>query len=130
MVRKLAVAAAALTMTLGSAHAQPASRPARACLMMARIYNWSVLPDKRTLIVEDLTHRKFRVTLMGPCPGLNFNVGLGFQSRGGTQLGCLSRGDVVVHRGFGAGNRCIIRSVEAYTPAMQKADQAAGPASH
>jgi hypothetical protein len=95
--------------------------------MAAQIWNWKVL-DRRTLIVEDIAHRPFRVTLYGPCPGIDFNLSAAFLTRGNTALDCVRAGDEVIHRGYGVGNRCPIKSVEPYTPAMQKADAAAAAA--
>ena len=99
----------------------------QACLMAGQIWKWMPL-DRKTLIVEDTVHRKFKVTLYGICPNLDFNVGAAFISRGNSQLDCLRAGDMVVHRGYAAGNQCPIRSVQLYTPAMQKADEAAAAA--
>jgi hypothetical protein len=101
--------------------------PARAqsvCLMPTQILRWTSL-DRQTLIVENLAHQKFRLALFGPCPGIDFDVGAVIKTQGTTGLDCVRGGDVVLHRGFGQGNRCPIKSVELYTPAMEKADQAA-----
>jgi hypothetical protein len=107
-------------------HAAPAAAQS-ACLMAGQIWSWKPL-DRRILIVEDTVHRQFKVTLLGPCPGIDFNLGAAIVSRGNSQLDCVRPGDVVVHRGFGMGNTCPIRAVELYTPAMQKADEAAAAA--
>ena len=95
-----------------------------ACLRINQIWRWNSL-NERTLTIEDLTHRTFRITLMGPCPNIDFNVGAAIQSHGTSALDCVQPGDVVIHRGYGTGNRCPIKSVELYTPAMRKADEAA-----
>ena len=92
--------------------------------MSAQIWSWKPL-DRRTLIVEDTIHRQFKVTLYGPCPGIDFNIGAAILSHGNSALDCVRKGDVVVHRGYGLGNRCPIKSVEPYTPEMQRADEAA-----
>ncbi len=113
-----------------SAPAQPAPSPAapRACLEFGEIYNWDAL-DNRTLIVEDNLHRKFRVSLLAYCPNLTFKERVGFRSPGAMRLTCLSPGDSVIVNNLGAGfQRCPIKSIEAYTPAMQKADEAAAAA--
>jgi hypothetical protein len=39
--------------------------------------------DNKTLIVEDDTHQKFKMTLMGYCPNLAFKERVGFKSIGG-----------------------------------------------
>lgn len=86
-----------------------------ACLVANQVWNWKPL-DRRTLIVEDTVHRQFKVTLYGYCPGIDFDVGAAFLSRGNTQLDCLRPGDLMIHRGYGLGNRCPIKSVEPFTP--------------
>lgn len=98
------------------------------CLMSDQIWRWTPL-DQRTLIVQDKVHREFKVSLYGPCPGIDYNIGAAIVSNGNTALDCVRPGDVVVHRGYGIGNRCPIKSVELYTPEMQRADQAAAAAS-
>lgn len=97
------------------------------CLRMDRIYNWQA-PNNTSMIVEDISHQKFKLTLMGPCINLNFKEGVAFKSIGGTWLDCLTKGDEVVIRYLGQPEHCPIVSVVPYTPAMQKADQAAAAA--
>jgi hypothetical protein len=97
------------------------------CLMPTQILRWTSL-DRKTLIVENIAHQKFRLALFGPCPGIDFNVGAAIKTQGTSSLDCVREGDVVLHRGFGQGNRCPIKSVELYTPAMEKADQASAAA--
>jgi len=99
-----------------------------ACLRFGEIYDWKA-QDNRTLIVEDNLHKKFKVSLMGTCPSLAFKERVGFQSRDAMRLTCMRPGDNVIVRSMGSGTqRCPIRSVAAYTPAMQKADEAAAAA--
>jgi len=127
MKAKILLASLTAVLPIAAAIAQPAPPAAapRACLQFGEIYNWNVV-DNRTLIVEDNLHRKFRVSLLGNCPNLNFKERVGFRSPGAMRLTCLSPGDSVIVNNLGAGfQRCPIRSIEAYTPAMQKADEAA-----
>lgn len=100
-----------------------------ACLQVGQIYNFKALDDK-TLIVEDNFHNKFRVGLLGTCPGLTFKEGIGFDTFGPhTSLTCVSGGDSIVTRNIGTGGqRCAIRKVEPYTAALMKADQDAAAA--
>ena len=98
------------------------------CLMSDQIWRWRPL-DQRTVIVQDKVHREFKVSLYGPCPNIDYNIGATIVSHGNTALDCVRPGDVVVHRGYGMGNRCPIKSVELYTPEMQRADEAAAAAS-
>jgi len=103
--------------------APPAAVP-RACLEFGEIYNWNAV-DNRTLVVEDNLHHKFRVSLLSYCPNLNFKERVGFRSPGAMRLTCLSPGDSVIVNNLGAGfRRCPIKSIEAYTPAMQARDAA------
>jgi hypothetical protein len=99
----------------------------RSCLVIRQIYNWDVV-DPQTLIVENIAHDKFKVTLTGPCPHIEYNLGVGFKSFGLGSLDCLRKGDELVHNGAGMGNICPIKSIEPYTPAMQQADKAAAAA--
>jgi hypothetical protein len=115
--RLLAVALFAVALAPRSAAAQSD------CLRLNQIWRWNSLND-RILTIEDLSHRVFKVTLMGPCLNIDFNVNAVIQSHGTGPLDCVKPADVVVHRGFGAGNRCPIKSVELYTPERRKADEA------
>ena len=103
----------------------PAATAQRACLRFGYIYNWSVI-DNKTLIVEDNWHNKFKMSLMGYCPGLKFKERVGFKSPGSMQLSCMSPGDDVIINQFGTGpQRCPIASITTYTLEMDKADMAA-----
>lgn len=114
--------------TFAPAMAQSSGAAPTACLRFGEIYDWKA-QDNRTLIVEDNLHKKFKVSLMGPCPSLTFKERVGFQSRDAMRLTCMRPGDNVIVRNMGSGaQRCPIRSVVAYAPAMQKADEAAAAA--
>ena len=120
-MRKLLLAAIALLVLSPAYAAEP-------CLRMDQIWNWKVLND-RTLIVDNYNHQKFKVSLMVHCPNMDFHQRLGFKAFGGSQLSCLSPGDYVIERDSMGPQHCPITKVEAYTPEMQKADEAAA-ASH
>ena len=92
------------------------------CLRVDRIYNWTA-PDNTTVIVEDIGHQKFKLTLMGACINVNFKQRVGFKSIGGTRLSCLTKGDEVLVRDLGQTQHCPIKNIVPYTPEMQKADQ-------
>jgi len=122
MKKHILVAAGLCLFAAGPAVAAPK------CLQLDSIYSWKAL-DNKTLIVEDNWHQKFKVSLLGYCPDLQFNERLGFKAFGGTRLSCVSAGDDVYTREFGIGRqRCPVRSVEFYTPEMQKADEEAAAA--
>jgi len=97
------------------------------CLRMDRIYNWDALDDK-TLIVVDISHQKFKMSLMVPCINLTFKNVVAFKSVGGTELSCLERGDEVLTRDHAIPSRCPITTIVPYTAEMEKADKAAGVA--
>jgi hypothetical protein len=124
MMKHILFAAAGLAVLAAApAYANPR------CLELGQIYNWKALDDK-TLIVENDTHDKFKVTLLATCPGLSFKEQIGFKSFGpAMSLTCVSAGDSVVTRDFATGGqRCSIKSVEPYTAAMLKADADAAAA--
>jgi hypothetical protein len=121
-MKKTLLIAAALAALAPSA----ALADGRPCLREGFIYSWNAINDK-TLIVEDQSHVKFRLGLMGVCSDLKFHERLAFKAVGGMELSCLSTGDEVITREFGTGERlpCAITKVEYYTPEMQAADKAA-----
>ena len=95
------------------------------CLMIGQIDSWKV-PDDKTLIVDDQFHNRFKIGLLGSCPGMSFKERVGFYSAGATQLSCLRIGDQVIIHNFGTGRQiCPIRTIVPYTPDMEKADLAA-----
>jgi hypothetical protein len=99
----------------------------KACLRESQIYNWNA-PNDTTLIVEDDLHKKFKITLLSKCIGLTFKQRLGFKVFGGTGLSCVSSGDTVFTGDSMGPQRCSIKTIEAYTPDMEKADKAAAAA--
>jgi hypothetical protein len=117
-MKLLATAAIALGLSGPALAGQP-------CLEIGQIWNWTA-PDNHTLIVENDTHQKFRLSMMGYCPNLQFKERVGFQTVGQfSSLACLTRGDyVLVHDPVGP-TRCPIADIVLYTPDMQKADEAA-----
>jgi hypothetical protein len=135
MLKTLSLAAAlfmavpALLSTSAQAAENTAAKsPERVCLQVGRIWNWHA-PDNRTLIVEDDTHHKFKLGLMGYCPSLPFKQTLGFRAiGGGSVLSCLTPGDSVFFHDVGMSMNCAIQSVSADTPEMEKADKEAAAA--
>ena len=121
MRRQLLAALSIVTLITTPALAGPA------CLELGRIWSWKVL-DNKTLIVEDDTHQKFKMSLMGYCPNLAFKERIAFKSVGGTDLSCLGMGDYVLAHDIAIPDRCPITSVVPYTAAMEAADKAAAAA--
>lgn len=112
---------------LAAAAQTPMARPQNACLQTNRIRDFDPQPDNRTIIVTDTFNHKYKVRLQFPCMDLRFRMSLAFRSLSGSRLACLDRNDrVIVARQQGMpGDRCLIDSVTAYTPDMEKADKAA-----
>ena len=133
MKRTVIFAAALSALMTVPALAQPAAETGtspneaaqkRVCLQIGRIWSWHA-PNNKSLIVESDTHKKYKVDLMGYCPGLTFKEALAFKSIGGMSLSCITPGDVVFFHDVGMETRCVISKVSAYTPEMEKADKAA-----
>ena len=120
------IACSAFSIVSGaSAQTAPAQR---ACLRFGEIWSWKAL-DNYTMIVEDNQHNKFKLSLMGYCPSVQFRERVGFKSLGAMRLTCMSPGDSVIVSNPGTGpQNCPIKSIAAYTPAMEQADKAAAAA--
>jgi len=127
-MKRLVLCAAALAASaLAAVPARAADAPAApVCLEIGQVYDFKPVPGNRSLIVIDRARKKYKVGFMGICPDLQFNLGLGFKSFGTGRLSCLAKGDYVIARDPAVPmNRCPIKTVEAYTPAMEQADAAA-----
>jgi hypothetical protein len=129
MTRIISVSMALAALCIAApALAQPAT-PSAACLQIGQVYDFKPVPGNRSLIVTDRFRRKYKLTFMGVCRDLQFNLGLAFKSFGTGQLSCIARGDQVISRqAVGMADHCIINKIEAYTPAMEQADAAAAAA--
>jgi hypothetical protein len=101
--------------------------PGADCLRAGNIYGFSgIKGDERALIVTDRANRRFKVTTMYRCAGLDFNFAVGIKTLEQTRLACVSRGDTILSRDISrAGDRCPIASVVPYTREMEAADKAA-----
>lgn len=101
------LAALASVLSAASAAAQE-----KVCLQNNRIWSWDVI-NERTLLVEDVTHKKFVVHLTGGCVGLD-NSRLVLAFRTATHLGCMGQGDKVMYREPTLGRMsCIVTGVDA-----------------
>jgi Family of unknown function (DUF6491) len=120
---KRLLTAAILMCATGPVFAQaPGDSP---CLEQINMYSFNPVPGNRALVVEDRSHRRYRVNFTGPCTNLQFHLGLRFKTFGVSNLSCVSRGDkVLLHDEIGP-NACIIQSVQYQTPALDQADAAA-----
>lgn len=127
--RNSAVLVAAAMLFAVPAMAQaPAQAPAKTdCLRLGQIDSFSAIKgNDRAFVVIDKLRRRFKINLMYRCPGVEFNMGVGFKTLESGRLACIARGDTVISRDVTrVGDRCPISSVEPYTPAMEAADKAA-----
>ena len=124
----LAAAVAALVATPalaqnGETHWNKNDDAHRACLQIGNIWSWRA-PNNRSLIVENDRHQKFKLDLMGYCPGLRFKETIAFKAIGGMSLSCITPGDYIFFHDIGWESRCVIQKVTPYTAAMEKADKA------
>jgi Family of unknown function (DUF6491) len=125
------VLTAALVAMSASARAQPPAPPApeQDCLRIGQVYDFQQVPGNRSLIVTDRARHRYKMTFMGACYDLQFNLGLGFKSHGSGRLSCITKGDEVIANDPAIPfHTCPIQKVEAYTPAMEQADAAAAAA--
>lgn len=102
--------------------AGPAAAQSNECLRLDRILNWHVVND-RTMIVEDESHRQFRLDMLGTCPELAWQERIGFKVVGGTELSCITRGDQILTRGPGSLGPCSIRSITLLPPGHKGANR-------
>jgi hypothetical protein len=120
---------AALFLTAAPAIAQPAAPPSDpACLRQRNIYDFKPVPGNRSLVVIDLTRKRYRLNFLNTCYNLQYHLGLGFRTRGAGSLSCVAKGDSVLQRDVVGPQECIIKSVEYQTPALDKADADAAAA--
>ena len=94
------------------------------CLQSGRIDDWRAIPGNRALIVTDVGHNKFKITLQGVCSDLQWHNTIGFVPFGRSRLSCLTRGDKITARGLEGPpvQSCPIEKVEAFTLEMEKTD--------
>ena len=111
-----------------AAAAQPPTAPAPECLRQINIWDFKARPDNRSLLVTDKSRRKYLVSFVGYCPNIRFHMDLAFKTRSIGSLSCVDQGDSVLMRDEVGPRQCIIKSVEPYTAAMEKADADAAAA--
>lgn len=99
--------------------------PGRACLESGRIRSWKA-PNDRTLIAENRDGQKFKIDILGFCQDLDLvPQTIGFHTYDGSPLTCIRPGDHIFFAGKTFANRCFVKDISVYTPAMEKADKAA-----
>ena len=116
------VSATGLILLLITSTAATAAPDATSCLRQDMVHGWTVVND-RTLIVTDRVGKKFQVSFAPPCYDLKFQTRLAFRTLAGAGLTCLGHNDyVLVPPGGGKpAQRCMIKDVQAYTPAPKPA---------
>ena len=98
--------------------------PEAPCLRQRNIYDYQIVPGNRSLIVTDLSRKRFRLNFIGQCYNLQYQFGLAFRSRGVGTLSCITRGDEIIKHDDPVGpSQCIVKSVEYQTRALDIADQ-------
>jgi len=95
------------------------------CPRIGTIDDWKA-PDSKTIIIETVDNKKFKLDLMGSCSAIRFKETVAFKAFGGVSpLSCLTAGDSVLYKEFDSIRRCPIQAVTLYTPEMEAADKAA-----
>ena len=107
---------------------EPCGKP-RACAQR-NIYDYQIVPGNRSLVVTDISRRRYRLNFMGRCYNLQHQFGLAFRSRGVGSLSCIAKGDEIQMRDPVGPNQCIIGSAEYQTPALDPADMEAMDSQH
>ena len=95
------------------------------CLRQRNIYDFQIVPGNRSLVVTDISRRRYRLNFMGRCYNLQYQFGLAFRSRGVGTLSCIAKGDEIQMRDPVGPGQCIIKSVEYQTPVLDRADMEA-----
>ena len=92
-----------------------------ACLQNNRIWGWQAV-DERTLLVTDVSYKRYTVHLTGGCIGLKTYATATMVFTPKTSLGCLSQGDKISFDSPGLGPMsCFVTTVEAGVPSTPPA---------
>ena len=109
-------------LTASAAETLPVSHPPDASIPFANhggIYNWQADRD-RGLWVQDIHRNWYYAKLMGPCWGLDFAEGIGFDTR---PVGTFDRFSAVI---VPRGGRCVVQSfTRSVGPLAKRAAKAA-----
>jgi hypothetical protein len=123
MIRSL-MFAATLACVAVPVLAQPTRDPREVpCLRQRNIYDYQIVPGNRSLVVTDLSRRRYRLNFMGRCYNLQHQFGLAFKSHGVGTLSCIERGDEILMNDPVGPNQCIIQSVEVQSRDLDQADR-------
>ncbi len=109
MIRKLA---AVLVLTAVPAMAAPS------CLRMNNLYSGNEAGN-HAVVLESITHRKFKVDYSGYCGNLKYVMSIGVKSQSTSDLSCLQRGDVLLTRTNDHRFSCVVQRVRPYRPKTQ-----------
>ncbi len=116
-MRKIILGAAAAAALLSSTPAFAAS--SQICIRHDDIRNWSATDDKH-LVLENYSHQKALLTLIGTCSGFRFAETIVIRSPGAFGLSCIERGDSVRARERTFPGTCSIAKIEPYTGPVGK----------
>jgi hypothetical protein len=124
---------AALLCSAAPVMAQPPSPPAGPpaeppCLRQFTMYDFKIVPGNRSLVVIDLSGRRYRVNFIGQCYNIQYDLGLRFKTNGVSNLSCVSKGDSVLYRDPAGPGICIVRDVQYQTPTLDQQDAATAAA--
>jgi len=95
------------------------------CLRQRNIYDFQVVPGNQSLVVTDLSRRRYRLNFVGHCYELKHQFGLAFRTHGVGTLSCVERGDSVVLPDSVGQNECVIGGITYQTPSMDRTDMKA-----
>jgi hypothetical protein len=115
-MKKLILASAFL-----AAAATPAFARSSVCIRQDEIYSWNAIDDKQ-LVIEDRSHKKALLRLIGTCHDFKFTDTIAIRAPGSLGISCVEVGDTVstLGPGSGTGGRCAIVGIEPYTGTVKK----------
>jgi hypothetical protein len=82
----------------------------------SRTRDWQAL-DNRSIVLEDVNHKKYKATFMGPCPGIRSTAVIALSNRGPVELDQFTT--VILPDGL----RCPIKELVPYTAEMEQEDR-------
>ncbi|WP_304169534.1 DUF6491 family protein [Phenylobacterium aquaticum] len=106
------VLAAGALITLGGAGPAPARQ---ACFWTSQADGFTA-PDDHTVFVRVGVREVYRLDLMGACPNIQWNNGIGLESRPGSSI-CSAMEATIISHGPTGPERCAVSQMSRLTPA-------------
>jgi hypothetical protein len=106
--------AAGALLALGAAGPAPAA-PQRTCFWNSQV-NGFTAPDDHTVYVRVGVKEVYRLDLMGACPNITWNNGIGLESHPGSSICSAMEATVITHGPTGP-ERCAVSTLTHLTPA-------------